>query len=326
MRVSGSDLRLLKVFESVVRNNGFAAAEHELNIGQSTISNHMTALEERLGFVLCQRGRGGFRLTEKGRAVYEASRQLGKALDDFSSDVASVRGELKGELRIGMLDAVADDPNNRLSDAIAAYGRIAPEVKIALIQERPLDLQQKVADGQYHCAIGSFQKRIDGLDHEWLYDEWHCCYCGQGHPLFDAPGGEITLEALEAAAFVHRGYWRDEDAFRHVAWRVAATVFQIEPQLLLIRSGRFIGYLPRHYAVRGEAAGELRALMPELLSHSCPFDLVMPTRGRRSDIAVTFADCVREAWRTPTGASASTMTATGQAPARALGKGVGEAA
>lgn len=305
MRVSGSDLRLLQVFESVVRNNGFAAAEHELNIGQSTISNHMTALEERLGFVLCQRGRGGFRLTEKGRAVYEASRQLGKALEDFSSDVASVRGEMKGELRVGILDAISDDENNLLPEAIAAYGRLAPQVKITLVQERPLDLQQKVADGQYHCAVGSFQKRIEGLDHHWLYDEWHGCYCGRGHPLFDAPPDDVTVEVLGETAFVHRGYWRDEDAFRHVAWRVAATVFQIEPQLLLIRSGRYIGYLPHHYATRLAAAGELRALMPDLLSHFCPFELIMPSRGRRSDIAAVFAQTVMEVWRKgPSAASA----------------------
>ena len=105
MRVSGSDLRLLQVFDAVVRHGGFAAAAVDLNVSQSTISNHMTALEERLGFVLCQRGRGGFHMTEKGRAVWEAGRQLEKALQDFSTDVASVRGELRGELRIGILDA-----------------------------------------------------------------------------------------------------------------------------------------------------------------------------------------------------------------------------
>ena len=36
-------------------------------------------------------------MTEKGRAVWEAGRQLEKALQDFSTDVASVRGELRGE-------------------------------------------------------------------------------------------------------------------------------------------------------------------------------------------------------------------------------------
>jgi len=62
MRLSGTDFRLLKVFDAVVRHGGFAAAQTELNVGLSTISNHITALEQRLGFSLCQRGRGGFKL------------------------------------------------------------------------------------------------------------------------------------------------------------------------------------------------------------------------------------------------------------------------
>lgn len=39
MHISGSDFRLLQVFASVVRHGGFAAAEEELNVSQSTISN-----------------------------------------------------------------------------------------------------------------------------------------------------------------------------------------------------------------------------------------------------------------------------------------------
>lgn len=297
MRLSGSDLRLLQVFESVVRHNGYSGAENELNIGQPTISNHMAALEARLGFVLCHRGRAGFRLTEKGRAVVEASRQLNKALDDFGSDLASLKGELRGELRIGILDAIADDPNNRLADVIAAFGSVAPDVALTLIQERPFDLQQRVADGQYHCGIGSFPKRIEGLDHEWLYDEGHGCYCARSHPLFGADDAELTPQRLADIPFVHRGYWKDEDTFRHVRWRVEATVFQIEPQLLLIRSGRYIGYLPHHYAARSVADGQLRAIRPDLLDHFCPFDLISPARQRRSDITAAFMQTVRDVWR-----------------------------
>ncbi len=66
MKFTGSDIRLLRVFEAVVKNGGFTAAQGELNISQSTISNHITALEQRLGVTLHQRGRGGFWLTDKG--------------------------------------------------------------------------------------------------------------------------------------------------------------------------------------------------------------------------------------------------------------------
>ena len=59
-RLDSVDLRLLRVLVAVVEGRGFAAAQTQLNVGASTISNHMSALETRLGVKLCQRGRAGF--------------------------------------------------------------------------------------------------------------------------------------------------------------------------------------------------------------------------------------------------------------------------
>ena len=67
------DLRLLRVFDAVVRCGGLSAAQAELNVGQSTISMQIGQLEVRLGAKLCERGRGGFRLTDQGRAIHDAS-------------------------------------------------------------------------------------------------------------------------------------------------------------------------------------------------------------------------------------------------------------
>lgn len=55
--LSEGDIRLLKVFVKVVEAGGFSAAQIDLNISQSTISTHMTSLEQRLGMRLCERGR-----------------------------------------------------------------------------------------------------------------------------------------------------------------------------------------------------------------------------------------------------------------------------
>ena len=57
---------------TVAQCGGFAAAQVALNVGQSTISRQIGDLEERLGMRLCQRGRAGFRLTDKGWVVDEA--------------------------------------------------------------------------------------------------------------------------------------------------------------------------------------------------------------------------------------------------------------
>jgi hypothetical protein len=62
------DLRLLRVFKTVVDCGGMAAAELELNIGTSTVSRHVKDLEVRLGLTLCRRGRAGFALTPEGQS------------------------------------------------------------------------------------------------------------------------------------------------------------------------------------------------------------------------------------------------------------------
>ena len=56
------DLKLLRVFATIVKCGGFSAAQAALNAGPSTISEQMSHLETRLGVKLCQRGRSGFHL------------------------------------------------------------------------------------------------------------------------------------------------------------------------------------------------------------------------------------------------------------------------
>jgi len=296
MRPSGSDLRLLQVFDAVVRHGGFAAAEAELNLSPSTISNHMTALEQRLGVTLCQRGRRGFRLAEQGRAVHEAACRLESALQDFSADVGALRGQLSGELRLGVLDAVAEDPNNRLPQAIAAFRTRAEQVRLVLTQERPQDLQQMVRDGIYHCGIGVAINRVAGLDERPLYDERHGLYCGRGHPLFDVQDAAITSADIDASPFVQRGYWRDEEARRHALGRAEATVYQIEPQLMLLRSGHYIGFLPCPYAARWVEAGDLRQLVPDRYGYTAHFRLFTVRDTGPSEVVKAFIQAATEAW------------------------------
>ena len=46
--VTEYDLRLLRIFLSVVEHGGFSAAENALGITRSTISVHMSSLEARM--------------------------------------------------------------------------------------------------------------------------------------------------------------------------------------------------------------------------------------------------------------------------------------
>ena len=70
------DLQLLRLFLGVVESNGFSAAQGELGLSQSSISQQMAKLETRLGYRVCNRGKGGFSLTPKGEQLLIAARSL----------------------------------------------------------------------------------------------------------------------------------------------------------------------------------------------------------------------------------------------------------
>ena len=274
LKTAGTDLTALRVFDAVVRHGGFTAAQAELNISPSTISIHIRALEDRLGVKLCRRGREGFELTEQGNLAILATRRLLQSLDDFALDVSGLGQKLAGQLKIGIVDSIVTDPNLHLSEAVAQFKAQPNEVLIEITEDQPQVLQQKVRSGDRHLGIGSFPHKVSGLRYEPLYTETHSLYCADTHALFAAPPETLTLASVRDQQIVSRGYWREE-LVRNLGFEnIGALVYQIEPQLILILSGQYLGFLPDHTARRWVEMGRLRAIAPQSITYRCTFDLV----------------------------------------------------
>ena len=281
-RVSDADLRLLRIFTTVVDCNGFAAAQTELNLSAPSISSYIAALEQRLGVRLCNRGRGGFVVTDKGSIIYREAQRLFAAVDEFTASAGAVRGRLTGNLRIGVVDCTASDPASPLGEALRHFNGRDHEVRIELTIQAPQDLQRGVLDGRLNLAIGSFPVRIAALNSQPLYVERNAFFCGAGHPLFVRK--TVTLDDIRAHRVVARGYWRRADLSRVGIEREAASVDNMEAQAILILSGAYLGYLPEHYAARWQAQGFVRSLLPEQLAYEALFALV--TRRGSTPVAV----------------------------------------
>lgn len=259
-RLDNIDLRLLRVFLTLVDAGGFPEAQIVLNLSPSTLSTHLGTLERKLGGRLCERGRGGFRLTQFGEATYAATRQLFDDIDSFHTRLGRDQGQLVGRLRIGIVDGVVTSPELGLQKALARFGEEADSVYIDLHLGTPQELEQSLSDGRRDLVIGPLSQKVPGVSYVPLKSEAHSLYCGRGHPLFSTPRSQLTREAINQSAFSVRGYRHLEDLYRVDHPKASASVIHMEAQVMLLLSGRYIGFLPRHIGDHWAERGEMRRL------------------------------------------------------------------
>jgi DNA-binding transcriptional LysR family regulator len=284
-RLDSVDLRLLRVLVAVVEGRGFAAAQTQLNVGASTISNHMSALETRLDVKLCKRGRAGFKLTPEGELVYDETQKLFAALDVFEFKVGTLRTRLRTSLALGIIDNTITDDSAPLHEAIGRFTRQARDVQLLVECRPPNELVREVMEGRLDVAIGSFPKVLLGLTYRKLYDETHMFYCGRTHPLFSRSDAEITDEVLSQHAVISRGYWANRDV-RHIrSVRSPVNVNNMEAEARLILSGGYLGYLPSHYAEQWIRSGAMRSIRSGDMGYVAPFEIVhAPNALERSGV------------------------------------------
>ena len=261
-QVSDTDLRLLRIYRKVVECGGFSAAEVELNISRAAISMAMNDLETRLGLRLCQRGRSGFSLTDEGAEVYEAAQRLLAAVEGFRTRVNGLHAWLKGELNIGITDNLVTMPEMHITHALSALKERGPEVHIHIRMMPPSEIELAVLDGRLHTGVIPALKTLAGLNYLSLYEEQSQLYCAADHPLFAAD--TLTAEQLaEHDAVVPAYAQTPEVKALHEPLKAAASATDREGIAFLILSGRYIGYLPTHYAERWVRDKRMRALHPE---------------------------------------------------------------
>ena len=295
-QLSDMDLRLLKVFKSVVDCGGMAAAELELNIGTSTVSRHVKDLETRLGLVLCRRGRAGFALTAEGQRVYDETLRLLASVDAFRGSIDDIHNRMGGQLEVALFDKTATNPKARIGEAISRFTKIAPEVNLAVHVGSINAIEQGVLEGNFQIGIIPAHRSSKSLVYADLFDETMLLYCGKGHPLFDSPHAKLTWSKLGEHHFAGLGYHSPNMELSHRA-RLSrkATGFDQEAIATLILSGRFLGFLPDHYAQVFEQRGLMKAVLPARFNYACRFVSLLRRSPKPSRAVLAFQECLEKA-------------------------------
>ncbi len=98
-------IRLLRYFVALAREEHFRRAAEQCGVTQPTLSAGIGALEAQLGRRLVMRGRRYLGLTPEGEAVLPWARQLLAAHEGIAQSLEAVGRPLSGELRLGAIPA-----------------------------------------------------------------------------------------------------------------------------------------------------------------------------------------------------------------------------
>jgi DNA-binding transcriptional LysR family regulator len=130
-------LTSLTAFVRVVDNGGFSAAGRKLNMSTTMVSNHIQALEERLGARLLHRTTRKVSLTEVGRAYYDRATQILSDLEQADDIAGALQSTPRGTLRIYTATHIVPFVAPVVAEFLSSY----PDVKVDLnMGERTIDL------------------------------------------------------------------------------------------------------------------------------------------------------------------------------------------
>ncbi len=297
-RLADTDIRLLRIFKTVVECGGFTAAQVDLNITRAAISIAMADLEQRLSLRLCQRGRGGFAVTDQGQEVYRATLQLLASLEDFRTQVNSIHAQLKGELNIGITDNLVTMPRMQITHALKVLKERGPDVQINIRITPPGEVEKGVLDGHLHIGVVPELKPLAGLDYIRLYSEESHLYCSNTHPLFQQNEGALSQALVESYDAVLPAYAQPPEVKAlHQSLQGSATATDREGIAFLILTGRYVGYLPTHFAERWLLQGVLRALMPRQFGYTTQYVAITRKAARFNRVLDSYLEYLKREMR-----------------------------
>lgn len=274
--VGDVDLRLLRVFKTVVECRGMASAELELNVSMSTISRHIKDLEMRLGLVLCRRGRGGFALTPEGTQVYDAALNVLAATEMFRGRLHDIHHQLGGDLHVAIFEKTISNPAARVTQALARFHEQVPSARLHLHGGTIGTIERGVIDGHIDLGIIPEHRSSELLSYRELFEESMYLYAGIGHPWFAPIKRRLDWQHLRSQKLAALGYHSPNMNLAHIhGLDRAATASDQEAVAMLIMTGAFVGFLPDHYAERWVADGKMRAVAPNVFRYSCRFSAIL---------------------------------------------------
>lgn len=192
-------LRQLELFVAVAETGSFSRGAEIMHLTQSTVSQHVLALEAETGARLLDRDRNGSLLTAAGKVFLQHARRVLAERDLLSQAMAAFHGLKEASLTIG----ASNIPANCLIPAILPQlVQRYPGIALTVLSGDSRQIIDKLLAAEIELAVVGSRSEDKKVDFVPLTRDLLVLVVGAKHPWQQRE--EISLVELAAAEFIMR--------------------------------------------------------------------------------------------------------------------------
>ncbi|SCC47321.1 DNA-binding transcriptional regulator, LysR family [Kosakonia oryziphila] len=143
------DIRTLRYFVEVVRQQSFTRAAERLFVTQPTISKMLKNLEDELNCTLLIRDGRKLLLTDTGRVVFERGMAILAEFQQLEAELGDINNLNKGLLRLGIPPMVG----MLMAGTISLFRQRYPGIELKIAEFGGLTVQHAVSNSELDLAI-----------------------------------------------------------------------------------------------------------------------------------------------------------------------------
>ncbi|ABC32146.1 Transcriptional regulator [Hahella chejuensis KCTC 2396] len=285
---------LLYTFQAIARCGGVTQAAQQLGIAKSTVSGHLSKLEQIYDVKLVQRSSRQFQLTAAGGKLLEHSLELVQLLTRTRTCMAEFTKQISGVVRI---TAPLASGNMILPELLHQFRRIHPAVTFELtMSNEQLDLLKNNIDVAFRATALNDSSLI-GRRLGWIRG----VMVASPEFLRQNPLGEELQRLSELPVIAYRSdeHWRLVNAQGHereINIRPIVRVNGLESARQLALKGVGVALTPDYIAAPALQSSELIHLFSDWRGRATPYHLVYPSRLTPSIAVKRFIDFTLEAF------------------------------
>lgn len=191
-------LQQLRLFEAVARHSSYTRAAEEVHLSQPAVSIQVKRLEENVGLALFEQVGKRITLTEAGRELYAASKDVLGRLAELDGAIDALRGEVAGTLRVTAVTSAKYFLPHLLGAFLRRYPEVEPKLKVA----NRASLLERIADNEDDLYVmGQVPANSDVQEFPFL-ENIIAVVASPEHPL--ANKRQVALKQLAGERFLVR--------------------------------------------------------------------------------------------------------------------------